>query len=154
MLQSSKAFSGFSVANQNGAYHFYADVLGLHVGRTDDMGGMMHININRNDNPILVHPKPHHQLAQFEVNTDAKIGNCCEFLVAGCGSCRSSSFRWRVACSKFSAVRFQYFDLSTTRNPQLITRNRGQIQPILPQPVARNPQLNINPSLAAVPIIS
>lgn len=76
MLQSSKAFSGFSVANLDDAYHFYADVLGLEVDRTDDMGGMMHIHINKNDNPILVYPKPDHQLAQFEVNTFAKIGNC------------------------------------------------------------------------------
>lgn len=67
MLQSSKAFSGFSVANLDDAYHFYADVLGLKVDRTDDMGGMMHIHINGTNNPILVYPKPDHQAATYTI---------------------------------------------------------------------------------------
>lgn len=67
MLQTSKAFSGFSVANLDDAYHFYADKLGLKVERTDDMGGMLHLHISGNNNAILVYPKPDHQPAAYTI---------------------------------------------------------------------------------------
>lgn len=67
MLKDSKAFSGFSVNDIDAAYQFYGEVLGLQVEKTEDMGGMVTIHIEGNQNNILVYKKPNHQPATYTI---------------------------------------------------------------------------------------
>ncbi|MES2061801.1 MAG: VOC family protein [Bacteroidota bacterium] len=67
MLKYSKAFSGFSVNDIDAAKAFYGETLGLQVDKTEDMGGMLTIHINGNNNHILVYPKPNHQPATYTI---------------------------------------------------------------------------------------
>jgi predicted enzyme related to lactoylglutathione lyase len=67
MLKDSKAFSGFSVNDIDAAKHFYSETLGLQVDKTEDMGGMLTIRIDGNNNNILVYPKPNHQPATYTI---------------------------------------------------------------------------------------
>jgi catechol 2,3-dioxygenase-like lactoylglutathione lyase family enzyme len=67
MLRDSKAFSGFSVNDIDAAKNFYGETLGLQVDKTKDMGGMLTIHINGNNNNILVYPKPNHQPATYTI---------------------------------------------------------------------------------------
>jgi predicted enzyme related to lactoylglutathione lyase len=67
MLNDSKAFSGFSVNDTDAAKAFYGETLGLQVDKDDEMGGMLTIHINGNNNNILVYPKPNHQPATFTI---------------------------------------------------------------------------------------
>ncbi|MEB0249245.1 VOC family protein, partial [Mucilaginibacter sp. 5B2] len=67
MLKNSKAFSGFSVNDIDAAHQFYGEVLGLQVDKTEDMGGMLTIHIDGNQNNILVYNKPDHQPANYTI---------------------------------------------------------------------------------------
>ncbi|QXV67585.1 VOC family protein [Mucilaginibacter sp. 21P] len=67
MLKDSKAFSGFSVKDIDAAHKFYKETLGLDVEQHDDMGGMLTIHINGNDNGILIYPKPNHEPATYTI---------------------------------------------------------------------------------------
>ncbi|GGH09937.1 VOC family protein [Mucilaginibacter phyllosphaerae] len=67
MLKNSKAFSGFSVNDIDAAHKFYGETLGLPVNKTEDMGGMLTIHINGNENNILVYPKQDHQPATYTI---------------------------------------------------------------------------------------
>jgi catechol 2,3-dioxygenase-like lactoylglutathione lyase family enzyme len=63
MLESSKAFSGFSVDDVPRAKQFYAETLGLEVTEED---GMLTLNI-AGDRPTLVYPKPDHEPAKYTI---------------------------------------------------------------------------------------
>lgn len=63
MLESSKAFSGFSVDDIPEAKRFYEGTLGLNVS---EEFGMLHLNIEGGSG-ILVYPKPDHQPASFTI---------------------------------------------------------------------------------------
>lgn len=67
MLKDSKAFSGFSVNDIDAAKAFYGETLGLQVDKNEQMGGMLTIHINGNNNNILVYPKPNHQAATYTI---------------------------------------------------------------------------------------
>lgn len=67
MLKDSKAFSGFSVNDIDAAKAFYGETLGLQVDKNEEMGGMLTIHINGNNNNILVYPKPNHQPATYTI---------------------------------------------------------------------------------------
>lgn len=67
MLKESKAFSGFSVNDIDAAKLFYGETLGLQVDKNEEMGGMLTIHINGNENNILVYPKPNHQPATYTI---------------------------------------------------------------------------------------
>jgi predicted enzyme related to lactoylglutathione lyase len=67
MLKDSKAFSGFSVNDIDKAKDFYGETLGLQVDKDDEMGGMLTVHINGNDNNILIYPKPNHSPATFTI---------------------------------------------------------------------------------------
>ena len=63
MLESSKAFGGFSVDDIPAAKAFYADTLGLSVTQEN---GMLTLRL-AGDRPVVVYPKPNHQPATFTV---------------------------------------------------------------------------------------
>ncbi|MCQ6961271.1 VOC family protein [Mucilaginibacter aquariorum] len=67
MLKDSKAFSGFSVNDIDKAKDFYGETLDLQVDKNDEMGGMLTVHINGNDNNILIYPKPNHTPATFTI---------------------------------------------------------------------------------------
>ena len=67
MLKDSKAFSGFSVNDIDKAKDFYGETLGLQVDKNDEMGGMLTVHINGNNNNILIYPKPNHTPATFTI---------------------------------------------------------------------------------------
>jgi predicted enzyme related to lactoylglutathione lyase len=67
MLKDSKAFSGFSVNDIEAAKTFYGETLGLQVDQDNDMGGLLTIHVNGNDNNLLAYPKPNHQPATFTI---------------------------------------------------------------------------------------
>lgn len=67
MLKDSKVFSGFSVNDIDAAKAFYGETLGLQVDKNEEMGGMLTIHINGNNNNILVYPKPNHQPATYTI---------------------------------------------------------------------------------------
>jgi catechol 2,3-dioxygenase-like lactoylglutathione lyase family enzyme len=67
MLKDSKAFSGFSVNDIDAAKAFYGETLGLQVDENAEMGGLLTIHINGNNNNILVYPKPNHQPATYTI---------------------------------------------------------------------------------------
>ena len=62
MLQTSKAFSGFSVDDLPQAKAFYQDTLGLNV--KDNPMGLLELHI-AGSHAILVYPKPNHVPATF-----------------------------------------------------------------------------------------
>lgn len=66
MLDSSKAFSSFSVDDIEKAKKFYQDTLGLET-KTVSMGiDLLELHTPGN-NPIMIYPKPDHQAATFTV---------------------------------------------------------------------------------------
>lgn len=64
MIDSARAFSGFSVDNLEKAKTFYQDVLGVEVA-AGPMPGV--INLKAGANPIFVYEKPDHQPASFTI---------------------------------------------------------------------------------------
>ena len=66
MLESSQAFSGFSVDDIPAAKAFYADTLGLRV--TEENGMLtLHLAGDGGDRPVVVYPKPNHTPATFTI---------------------------------------------------------------------------------------
>ncbi|MBC9820467.1 VOC family protein [Terrabacter sp. MAHUQ-38] len=66
MLDSSRAFSGFSVDDIPAAKAFYADTLGLRV--TEENGMLtLHLAGDGGDRPTVIYPKPDHAPATFTV---------------------------------------------------------------------------------------
>ncbi|GAB3873188.1 VOC family protein [Terrabacter terrigena] len=63
MLESSKAFGGFSVDDIPAARAFYADTLGL---RVTEANGMLTLHL-AGDRPVIVYPKPNHTPATFTI---------------------------------------------------------------------------------------
>jgi catechol 2,3-dioxygenase-like lactoylglutathione lyase family enzyme len=63
MIDSSKAFHGFSAPDLGAAKAFYADVLGIEV--TEDHG-MLQLHLG-GGSPTLVYPKPNHQPASYTI---------------------------------------------------------------------------------------
>jgi catechol 2,3-dioxygenase-like lactoylglutathione lyase family enzyme len=63
MLESSKAFSGFSVDDIPAAKKFYGDTLGLKVVEENGLLGLQLAGENR----ILVYPKENHEPASFTI---------------------------------------------------------------------------------------
>lgn len=63
MLESSKAFSGFSVDDIPAAQRFYGEVLGLSV---TERNGMLQLHVPEGQ-PILVYPKSDHVPATFTI---------------------------------------------------------------------------------------
>lgn len=63
MLESSKAFSGFSVDDIAAARQFYGETLGV---RTSEQNEMLTLHL-AGDTTVLVYPKPDHQPATFTV---------------------------------------------------------------------------------------
>ena len=63
MLDNGKAFSGFAVRDVGEAASFYADTLGLQVGKDN---GMLRLQI-AGGAAVLVYPKPNHVPATFTV---------------------------------------------------------------------------------------
>ena len=63
MLETSKAFSGFSVDDIPAAKKFYGETLGLKVSEAN---GMLHLHI-AGERDILVYPKPDHTPASFTI---------------------------------------------------------------------------------------
>jgi catechol 2,3-dioxygenase-like lactoylglutathione lyase family enzyme len=64
MLQNSKAFSSFSVADLQQAKEFYQGILGLEV--KDNPMGVIEVVISGSSN-VLLYPKPNHVPATFTV---------------------------------------------------------------------------------------
>lgn len=64
MLETSKAFSGFSVDNLEKAKTFYSETLGLDV-RSNPMG-MLELHVKEN-NGLVMYPKSDHVAATFTV---------------------------------------------------------------------------------------
>ena len=66
MLESSHAFSGFSVDDIPAAKAFYADTLGLRV--TEENGMLtLHLAGDGGDRPVVIYPKPDHTPASFTI---------------------------------------------------------------------------------------
>ena len=63
MLESSKAFSGFSVDDLAPARQFYGETLGV---RTSEQNGLLTLHL-AGDTNVLIYPKPDHQPATFTV---------------------------------------------------------------------------------------
>jgi len=63
MLEQSKAFSGFSVDDIEGARKFYGDTLGLTV---TEEHGMLELHLGSGAR-VLVYPKPNHVPAEFTI---------------------------------------------------------------------------------------
>ena len=63
MLESSKAFSGFSVDDIARARQFYGETLGV---RTSEQNGLLTLHL-AGDTTVLLYPKPDHQPATFTV---------------------------------------------------------------------------------------
>jgi len=63
VLESSKAFGGFSVDDIAAARAFYADTLGLMV---TEENGILTLHL-AGDRPVIVYPKPNHEPATFTV---------------------------------------------------------------------------------------
>ncbi|GAA5035226.1 hypothetical protein GCM10023258_36880 [Terrabacter aeriphilus] len=66
MLESSHAFSGFSVDDVDAARTFYADTLGLSVSEANGML-TLHLAADGGERRVLVYPKPNHAPASFTV---------------------------------------------------------------------------------------
>jgi catechol 2,3-dioxygenase-like lactoylglutathione lyase family enzyme len=66
VLESSHAFSGFSVDDIPAAKAFYADTLGLRV--TEENGMLtLHLAGDGGDRPVVIYPKPDHTPATFTI---------------------------------------------------------------------------------------
>ena len=63
MLESSKAFSGFSVDDLARARQFYGETLGM---RTSEQNGLLTLHL-AGDTNVLIYPKPDHRPATFTV---------------------------------------------------------------------------------------
>jgi catechol 2,3-dioxygenase-like lactoylglutathione lyase family enzyme len=63
MLATSKAFSGFAVADIESAKAFYAETLGLDVSEDH---GILTLNL-AGDRPTIIYPKPDHEPASFTI---------------------------------------------------------------------------------------
>ena len=64
MLQTSKAFSGYSVDDIKKAKDFYGNILGLNV--KDNPMGLIELHF-QNGNSVIIYPKPNHEPATFTV---------------------------------------------------------------------------------------
>lgn len=64
LIDTSKAFSGFSTDDLDASEAFYRDKLGVKVTR-DDMG-ILALNLAE-DKVVMVYPKPNHEAATFTV---------------------------------------------------------------------------------------
>jgi len=64
MLNSSKAFAGFSVNDLDKARTFYRDTLGLEV--KDLAMGLLQLNLSEGYR-VLIYPKPNHQAATYTI---------------------------------------------------------------------------------------
>jgi catechol 2,3-dioxygenase-like lactoylglutathione lyase family enzyme len=63
MLENSKAFSGFAVADLETAKKFYSETLGLHVS---EQNGLLSLHI-AGGRDVLVYPKPDHVPATYTI---------------------------------------------------------------------------------------
>jgi catechol 2,3-dioxygenase-like lactoylglutathione lyase family enzyme len=63
MLENSKAFSGFAVADLEAAKKFYGETLGLHVSEEN---GLLNLHL-AGGRDILVYPKPDHAPATYTI---------------------------------------------------------------------------------------
>lgn len=63
MLETSKAFSGFSVDDIAAAVKFYGETLGLKV---EEANGLLTVHL-AGDTEVLVYPKPNHTPADFTI---------------------------------------------------------------------------------------
>lgn len=63
MLENSKAFSGFAVADLDAAKKFYSDTLGLQVS---EQNGLLSLHV-AGGRDILVYPKPDHVPATYTI---------------------------------------------------------------------------------------
>jgi catechol 2,3-dioxygenase-like lactoylglutathione lyase family enzyme len=66
MFASSKAFSGFAVADIEQARSFYAETLGLQVAVIDEVNHLMRIDL-AGDTTVLVYGKPGHTPATYTI---------------------------------------------------------------------------------------
>ena len=66
MLQTSKAFSGFSVDDSEKAKKFYEQTLGLTIREEKEMPGLISILIN-DRNTVMIYPKENHEPATYTV---------------------------------------------------------------------------------------
>lgn len=66
MLQTSKAFSGFSVDDSEKAKKFYEQTLGLTIREEKEMPGLISLLINEG-NTVMVYPKENHEPATYTV---------------------------------------------------------------------------------------
>ena len=65
MFTHTKAFSSFSVNDIAKAKEFYGQTLGL--GVSEEMMGLLDLQIEGNDNKILIYPKPNHEPATYTI---------------------------------------------------------------------------------------
>ena len=65
MLNTSKAFSSFSVNDIQKAKDFYSQTLGVKVSHEDEHD-LLRLHVG-NDAPVMVYPKPNHSAASFTV---------------------------------------------------------------------------------------
>lgn len=63
MLENSKAFSGFAVADLDAARKFYGETLGL---RVSEQNGLLTLHL-AGDRTVLVYPKPDHVPATYTI---------------------------------------------------------------------------------------
>ncbi|MDN3548262.1 VOC family protein [Mucilaginibacter aquaedulcis] len=66
MIESNKAFSGFSVNDLQKAKEFYGEILGLNIYEDKHMPQLLNLEITK-DNIILIYPKPNHVPATFTI---------------------------------------------------------------------------------------
>lgn len=66
MLESSKAFSGFSADDIPAAKKFYGETLGVEVAEIPEMAGLLELTV-ADGAKVMVYPKPNHEPATFTV---------------------------------------------------------------------------------------
>ena len=67
MLDASKAYSGFAVANIDKAKQFYGDVLGLDIGDLDVGAPAPLLELHLGDRQVLIYPKPDLEPANYTI---------------------------------------------------------------------------------------
>ena len=66
MLESTKTFSGFAVADPAAAKEFYGGTLGLEVTDVDEQNGLMQLDLAGGRN-VLVYAKPDHSPGNYTI---------------------------------------------------------------------------------------
>lgn len=66
MLSNSKAFSGFSVNDNNKAKKFYGELLGLNIVEDSEMEGLLTLKL-AGGNSIIIYQKDNHEPATFTI---------------------------------------------------------------------------------------